>query len=210
MGRGSLDFEALARTWDEDAGRAERARELAAAIAEQVPLQDDWVVMDYGCGSGTLSVLLAARVAKMVAVDNAPGMIEVLAEKLAAAGVTNVQTRCLDLTTQAPPAERFDLIVSSMALHHIADPASLVVRLGGLLRSGGYLALADLEAEDGSFHGEGAGAVHRGFTEAQMRGFVAAAGLSSLGVSVAHVMVRPGPEGSARKYPVLLAIARKA
>mgnify|MGYP005839777765 CR=1 FL=1 len=205
-----LDFDMLAQTWDEDPGRAERARELAAAIAERVPLQDHWVAMDYGCGTGTLSLLLASRLAKVVAVDNSQGMLTVLADKLAAAGVSNVEARRLDLTTEAAPAEQFDLIVSSMALHHIADAGSVVVRLGTLLRSGGYLAVADLDAEDGSFHGDGVGEVHHGFSEAQMRDFMAAAGLSAVGVNVAHVMVRPGSEGAVREYPVLLTIARKA
>ncbi len=209
MPAGPLGFDALARTWDEDAARTERARALAAAIAERVPLQDHWVAMDYGCGTGTLSLLLASRLARVVAVDNAQGMLDVLSEKLRAAGVANVETRCLDLTTQAPPAEQFDFVVSSMALHHIADPASLVLRLGGLLRSGGYMAIADLEAEDGSFHGEGVGDVHHGFSEQQMRSFLVAAGLSTVAVSVAHVMVRPGSEGAVREYPVLLATGRK-
>lgn len=209
MAPGAFDFDALARTWDEDPGRAERARELAAAIAERVPLQDHWVAMDYGCGTGTLSLLLASRLARVVAVDNAQGMLDVLAEKLRAAGVANVQTRCLDLTTQAPPAEQFDFVVSSMALHHIADPSALVLRLGALLRPGGYLAIADLDAEDGSFHGEGVGGVHHGFSEKQMCRFMVDAGLSAVEVGVAHVMVRPGPEGTVRKYPVLLATAGK-
>lgn len=210
MASGAFDFDALARTWDEDPGRAERAKELAAAIAERVPLQDHWVAMDYGCGTGTLSLLLASRLARVVAVDNAQGMLDVLAEKLKTAGVTNVETRCLDLATQAPPPEQFDLIVSSMTLHHVTDPAALVLRLAALMRPGGYLALADLDAEDGSFHGEGLGEVHHGFSEKQMRAFMVAAGLSSVEVGVAHIMVRPGPEGTLRKYPVLLTTARKA
>ena len=45
-----------------------------------------------------------------------------------------------------------DLIVSAMTLHHIAEISTLLCSLSRWLRSGGYLALADLDTEDGSFH----------------------------------------------------------
>ncbi|EQD29460.1 S-adenosylmethionine-dependent methyltransferase, partial [mine drainage metagenome] len=46
-------------------------------------------------------------------------MLAVLDEKARAAGLDNLHTRVLDLTREAPPAQRFDLIFSSMTLHHI-------------------------------------------------------------------------------------------
>jgi SAM-dependent methyltransferase len=165
--------------------------------------------MDYGCGTGLLTVLLSARLGHVVAVDNSQEMLEVLAGKLRDLGIGNIEVRCLDLTTEATPDERFDLIFSSMALHHMSEPAALVGTLAGLMRPGGYLAIADLDAEDGSFHGEAAGEVHHGFSEAQMRGFMGGAGLTDPEVGVAHVMTREEADGGVREYRVLLTVAQK-
>jgi len=50
-----------------------------------------------------------------------------------------------------------------MTLHHVPDPAALIVQLSGALLPGGTLAVADLDAEDGSFHGDNTGVLHLGF-----------------------------------------------
>ena len=58
------------------------------------------------------------------------------------------------LAADAPPAdERFDIIVTVMTLHPLTDLATVLTAFRGLLDGGGHLCIADLEREDGSFHG---------------------------------------------------------
>ena len=56
----------------------------------------------------------------------------------------------------------FDLIYTLMVLHHVGDVETIIRKFRGLLNPGGYLAIADLYSEDGSFHGEGFSG-HMGF-----------------------------------------------
>ena len=67
--------------------------------------------------------------------------------------------------------EQFDLILSSMAFHHLKDPASMINKLKKNLRPGGVLAVIDLDKEDGSFHSDPAnmGVHHFGFSEESNR-----------------------------------------
>jgi len=160
-------FNAMAAEWDDNSMRAGIARAVAAAIADTLPLRADMQALEYGCGTGLVSVLLAPRLGHIVAADVAPAMLDVLDTKCRAAGLAHIETRRLDLTADPLPAERFDLIFSSMTLHHIEDVPAVLQSLAGLLKPGGWLALADLDREDGGFHGGPMpGVFHLGFERA--------------------------------------------
>ena len=73
----------------------------------------------------------------------------------------------IDLSKENLP-RTFDGIISSMTMHHINDVNSMFNRLYSLLPTGGFIAIADLETEDGSFHTEDTGVFHFGFTRAMI------------------------------------------
>lgn len=202
-------FNAMAAEWDDNPMRAGIARAVAAAIADTLPLRTDMRALEYGCGTGLVSVLLANRIGHIVAADIAPAMLAVLDHKCRQAGLSHVETRRLDLTVDPQPAERFDLIFSSMTLHHIEDTAAVLRTLAGLLKPGGWLALADLDTEDGSFHGGPIpGVFHAGFERAWVMERLRAAHLTDIAACTAHTVRRAGPGGDA-EYPIFLISARR-
>ena len=73
-------FDERAQTWDEQPRRVQLARDIFAALERQVPLQRDWAALDYGCGTGLLTLALAPRVRRILAVDSSQGMLAVLAK----------------------------------------------------------------------------------------------------------------------------------
>lgn len=203
-------FDAIAAQWDESPMRTEMAKTVADAIADAVPLQPQWRALEYGCGTGLVGLRLLPRLGHLLATDLSPGMLAVLGEKARAAGVEKITTQVLDLTTSPPPAQRFDLIFSSMALHHIPDVAALVRTFHSMLAPGGWVALADLDAEDGSFHSPDVpGVAHHGFDRKTMEGWLRAAGFTEIGMRTAHTIERER-EGEQRRYPIFLATARRA
>jgi tRNA (cmo5U34)-methyltransferase len=203
------DFDAVARTWDDSPVRVELAKAVAEAIRREVPLAAGWTAMDYGCGTGLVTLLLSPHLGAVLAVDSSQGMLDVLAEKLTAAGIANVETRKLDLTTEEAPVASYELIFSAMALHHIPEPAALLGQFADLLRPGGYLAIADLDAEDGSFHPDPTGIHHHGFSREQRQTLFAGAGLTDIRTVLAHTVTRPDATGQSRDYPVLLTVGVK-
>ena len=98
---------------------------------------------------------------------------------------------------------KFDGIISSMTMHHIEDCKAMIRKFRSMLNSGGFIAIADLEKEDGSFHtAEDAGVFHFGFTSDVLIDFASSAGFSD--VAVESVSTVHKPQGN---YPVLLLTA---
>ena len=198
-------FDARAQTWDDDPRRRKLAESIFAALEQAVPLRAEWTALDYGAGTGLLALALAARVRRVLAVDSSAGMLAVLADKARAGGCANVATLRADFAHDAPPAGPFNLIASAMTLHHVADVAGLLRKFFALLAPGGRIALADLDTEDGSFHGPDApGVHHHGFDRAALARQLAAAGFIDVRFSDAARSEKNG-----RVYAVFLAAARK-
>ncbi|MDM7925723.1 MAG: class I SAM-dependent methyltransferase [bacterium] len=149
------EFDAKAATWDDDPERVERAKAVADAIRAAVPLTAATAVFEYGCGTGLLGFNLKPHAASVTLADSSAGMLEVLERKILASGMTGLRPLRLDLATDPLPPDRYDLAVSLLVLHHVPDTAGLLSSFHALLREGGRIALADLDAEDGSFHGPG-------------------------------------------------------
>jgi ubiquinone/menaquinone biosynthesis C-methylase UbiE len=104
------------------------------------------VCVDLGAGSGFVTTALAPLVASVHAVDISPAMTEALAERAANAGLANVSTTVTDLKDFRLPPSYADLIVSSYALHHLADAdkRALTAHAAQWLRPGGRLVIADM------------------------------------------------------------------
>lgn len=204
------DFDAAARTWDENPMRTELALAVVRAIAQFVPLREGMRTLELGCGTGLVTVAMRTHVGQILAVDTSAGMLQVLEGKLQDAGIDGIRTLRRDLTCEELGEDGFDLIFSSMTLHHIEDPVALVENLAALLAPGGRLALADLDAEDGSFHPDPAGVFHLGFSAADMQKLMTAAHLSKSQSTVAHVVERPIADGSLRAFPVLLTVGQRS
>ena len=94
-----------------------------------------------------------------------------------------------------------------MVLHHIADTESIISRFYNMLNPGGYLAIADLYEEDGSFHGEGF-VRHNGFDTESLKLLIEKAGFNHISTEQCFIM-KKGSGNIQRDYPVFLLIAKK-
>lgn len=116
--------------------------------------------------------------------------------------------RQADLTAEPLPEERYDLIYSAMTLHHIPDTAHILQVFHALLNPGGQLCIADLDREDGSFHGPGFD-VHHGFDRADLAGLAGQAGFGRIRFRTVFEIVKQQENGE-RAYPVFLMTAERA
>ena len=197
-------FDARAQTWDDEPRRVKLAADVFAALERAVPLRANLAALDYGAGTGLLALALAPRVRRVVAVDSSAGMLAVLARKAQAGGGANVETLRADFSQDPLPPGPFDLVASAMTLHHVADVDALFRNFFALLAPGGFLAVADLDAEDGSFHAHADGIHHFGFDRAALARELAAAGFAEVRFEDAARASKNG-----RVYPIFLAVARK-
>jgi ubiquinone/menaquinone biosynthesis C-methylase UbiE len=203
------DFDKEAAAWDNNPGRVKLANDVADAIIREVQPTSAMDALDYGCGTGLVTLRLQPLVRTIVGADSSSGMLGMLESKAAKQQLTNVQTRLADFEHGGTLAGKFHLVVSSMTLHHVQDTARLFQQWYELLLSGGVLAVADLDTEDGSFHGDNTGVRHLGFDRQHLKGLLKKAGFSSVRDSTAATMVKEVAEGGSRSFPVFLLIARK-
>jgi len=203
-----IDFDSKARDWDSNPVFQERADKIAAAIRAALPLNTTMHALDYGCGTGLLSFPLKDALGHITLKDSSAGMLEVLREKIAAQGVGNMSVRQADLSSQPLPEERYDLIYTSMVLHHIPDTAAMLATFHALLNRSGHLCVADLDQEDGSFHGLDVD-VHHGFARADLARLAEAAGFVDVRFSTVFEIAKETATGGTRGYPVFLMLARK-
>jgi SAM-dependent methyltransferase len=203
---GTEHFDEEAADWDNDPEKVARAREVALAVAANVPLGPQTRLLEYGAGTGLVTQALLDRVGPVTLADNSPGMRAVVQQKITA-GELPADSRVwdLDLEHQSAPPGRFDVIVTSLVLHHVRTLPPVLAGLVELLDPGGYLCIADLDAEDGSFHAhrhdfDG----HQGFDREDLARSLESAGLRDVVVSDCTEVVK---EGTA--YPVFLATARR-
>ena len=113
-------------SWDEEPRRVKLAGEIAEAIRGTLPLSAEWDAMDFGCGTGLVTLHLAPFLRSILAVDSSRGMLDRLDAKVQAAGVENVRTFMAEQLLDEPTAARFKLITSAMTLHHIQDIVPLL------------------------------------------------------------------------------------
>jgi tRNA (cmo5U34)-methyltransferase len=200
---GTEHFDKAAATWDLEQRRVALARSVAKAIGMRLPLTRDQSVLDFGCGTGLVTLELASLVGSITGADTSPGMLSELAKKAEAQGI-HLRMMPLNAMGDGDLGGPYDLIVSSMTLHHIRDVPALFDRFAGQLRPGAHVAMADLDEEDGSYHGDSAGIHHLGFRRADIHAWLKEAGFQEILLETATMTRKEG-----RDYSVFLATARK-
>ena len=136
-----------------DAGHVSRydAKEDADAAAEvdllvELGLTRDSVIIDLGAGTGQLSLAVAPRCSRVIAVDVSPVMLDRLRTKVAASRLTNIDVVQAGFLTYEHEGDRVDFVYSRYALHHLADfwKGVALARIRSLLEPGGVFRLWDV------------------------------------------------------------------
>ena len=202
------DFDRVAASWDEEPRRVRVAGNIAAAMIETLHPDTSMDALDFGCGTGLVTLRLQPFVNRIVGADSSRGMLSVLERKAREQGVSNVEILFCDADRDEYPTGRFHLVVSSMTLHHVPNASRLFTIFHDLLLPGGVLGIADLDAEDGSFHDDPTGVHHHGFDRGGLMALLAEAGFVDCAAGTADVIVKGTPPAT-REYPVFLITARR-
>ncbi len=200
-------FDNAAENWDTPQ-RMEIARAVSDAMRRLGLPSPGSKVMDFGAGTGLLSFDLALIAGEVVALDTSEGMVRVMEEKIRSFGVSNVRPLRKDILSGDEADGPYDLIASSMALHHVEDTAKLLKLFYGFLVPGGQIALADLAKEDGSFHLDARDVRHFGFDSAQLASSAEDAGFRNVNCDIFHTVTRRRGDAD-REYGIILINAKK-
>ncbi|MFI8519663.1 methyltransferase domain-containing protein [Streptomyces sp. NPDC085481] len=102
-------------------------------------------VLDVGCGPGTITADLAARVApgRVTAVDTAQDVLPKARAAAAERGVDNVEFAVADVHALDFPDDSFDIVHAHQVLQHVGDPVRALREMRRVCRPGGVVAARD-------------------------------------------------------------------
>ncbi len=102
-------------------------------------------VLDVGCGPGTITIDIAARVApgRVVGIDASSDAIDAARAGLEGSGTSNLEVRVDDVYALDVPNDSFDLVHAHQVLQHLTDPVGALREMGRVCRPGGVVAARD-------------------------------------------------------------------
>jgi 2-polyprenyl-3-methyl-5-hydroxy-6-metoxy-1,4-benzoquinol methylase len=203
------DFNKNSPQWDAKQFRVNLANDVAETISREISLSKDMAALDFGCGTGLLTLNLQPLVGTITGADSSPGMLAVLEEKIKDQGLTNIRTVLVDFEKGDRIVEKFNLIVCNMVLHHVPDTIALLRLSHEMLLPGGRLCLSDLDTEDGSFHGDNTGVFHFGFDREDLKKQLLSANFSAVRDVTATSVPREVTGKVICEFPVFLMVAHK-
>jgi len=195
-------FANKSKSWDMSSRRVQNAKSIAELIVKNIKLSKEMELMDFGAGTGLLSYFIAPFVGKIVAVDNSPSMLGEFESKC---DEFKCETEIVEKDLSNNTLDRkFDGIISSMTIHHLEDTLALFHKFYEMLKPGGFIAIADLDSEDGSFHSDNTGVFHHGFDREVLQEIAEEVGFVDVKFDTASTIKKPH-----RDFTVFLMTAKK-
>ncbi len=195
------NFDTKADNWDKGSTRVNGALKIAEAIARRYDFHPEMEVVDFGVGTGLLGFEIAPRVKRIYGVDTSKKMLEqVEAKNTPEAYIEPI----LQDIIQTPLSQDFDALISSMTLHHIEDLELFFKTIYTNIKPGGFIAIADLEKEDGTFHSDNCDVHHFGFEEDMLINIASKCGFKNLKFENINTIEKPH-----RDFGVFLLTATK-
>jgi ubiquinone/menaquinone biosynthesis C-methylase UbiE len=196
----------LTTQWGEEPERVAMAVTFVAAIQARVVISPGMKCLEFGCGRGNLALMLPETVS-IVATDSSGEVIEVLKRKVAGFNHSNI-VPCQIEFLAVEESEQYDLIYSTLAMHHIKDISALLQKCARLLNQNGWLVIIDLDQEDGTFHDDNGQIFHFGFDRKELTQSIINAGFELKYMDEVYRREKVFANGNKRLYPLFIAVAQ--
>lgn len=194
-------FNDAANTWDTEQ-KIKMIKKFASKTKKYLDNNKKYKILDFGCGTGIFGLELLDYAKELIGLDTSEGMLAAFDNKIK--NLDHVSTKLINLEKE-DINESFDLIISSMAFHHLIDPLKIVHKMKTILNPEGMLIIIDLEEEDGTFHpnNDEMGVKHHGFSHEDLNDWASSADLH---LEIQHVN---SIYKNDREYGQFLAVFRK-
>ncbi len=173
-------FEQLANKYDTEA-RIELAKVIVQEVRPKLRHSPSKSLIDYGSGTGLISLELSDLVDSILLVDATKQMLEIANDKISRNKITNAKTLHADFTKEIPKLKT-DIILVSLVLLHIPDTRKVLQALFNILNDGGKLLIIDFDKNDKINHPK----VHNGFSHEELKRTLSEVGFISTEIRTFH------------------------
>jgi ArsR family transcriptional regulator len=149
-------------------------------VLQDTPLKQQRTVLEVGPGDGSFLLELAPLFERVVALDNAPGMLEQARQKAADAALTNIEFILDDTRSGQLQNLQADCVVMNMVLHHTPAPGEVLQDVAASLAPEGVVLVTDLCNHDQGWARENCGDLWLGFEPEDLAQWAREAGLEEL------------------------------
>lgn len=172
-------FNAHAAAWDEMRSLQIAESEVEAAIAETLGTAPLGRLVDIGTGTGRMIDLFGEAAQSVIGIDRSPEMLRLARAKLTRPELAHVELRQGDMFALPLLSASADVVIIHQVLHYAQQPEAAIAEAARLLAPGGRLLVADFGPHEKEELRTRHAHARLGFTDAQMAGWFAAAGLQS-------------------------------
>jgi ubiquinone/menaquinone biosynthesis C-methylase UbiE/DNA-binding transcriptional ArsR family regulator len=170
-------FARNAGRWDEIRSLYVSEADVEAAIRAAAGSGPFRRLIDLGSGTGRMLALLSPQAECAIGLDLSQQMLNIARDQASQAGLRNVDLRHGDIFDTRLPAGYADLVVVHQVLHYLSDPAAAVAEAARLVAPGGRLLIVDFAPHRLEFLRELHQHRRLGFSDEEMRRWLAHAGL---------------------------------
>ncbi|MEK3934823.1 methyltransferase domain-containing protein [Sporosarcina sp. FSL W7-1349] len=173
-------FEEMAKRYDTEE-RMELANVIVQEVRSELQNSQSCSLIDYGSGTGLVSLELSDLVDSVLLVDSSKQMLGVANAKISLKGITNFKVLHSDFTQETPDLQA-DIVLLSLVLLHIPDTTKILQQLFNILNEGGKLIIIDFDKNEKIYHPK----VHNGFSQAELKERLAEVGFESIEIKTFH------------------------
>ena len=198
-------FKSNAAEWERIRALHAPEKDVETAIVRHLTAGKIESFLDAGTGTGRMLELIAPHANRAIGIDVSPDMLAIARDRLLRENIQNAQVRLGD-TYRLPfangaPGAGFDVVLFHQVLHYLDDPGTAVAEAARVMAPGGKLLIADFTSHKEEFLREEFAHRRLGFSDREVEGWFAAAGLSNAGSDTI------APRGEGQKLTVKLWLA---
>jgi ubiquinone/menaquinone biosynthesis C-methylase UbiE/DNA-binding transcriptional ArsR family regulator len=178
-------FKSNAAEWERIRALHAPEKDVETAIARHLTAGKIESFLDAGTGTGRMLELIAPHAGRAIGIDVSPDMLAIARDRLLRGNIQNAQVRLGDTYRLPFPngsaASGFDVVLFHQVLHYLDDPQHAVAEAARVMTPGGKILIADFTPHKEEFLREEFAHRRLGFSDREVEGWFAAAGLAPTG-----------------------------